>query len=136
MTESVRQDVITEDLERAAGAFRAAEALRDLGLIPDAFNRLYYAAFYLVRALLATEGVEAKSHRGVHSLLGLHFVKSGRLEAEHQQAFKRLDGWRDAADYERGFKEDPQLLRTELEAFAGLRGRVFELIRAEGFTAV
>lgn len=133
MTQVARKETVALDLANAEKALKAARALRDLGLVNDALSRLYFAAFFLVRALLSSEGVEAKSHRGVHSLIGLLFVKSGRLEKEHQQILSRLETWRNKADYERGFEEDPTLFDAEWQAALKLKSRIEELLRAGGF---
>ncbi len=118
MTPEGQPEVVRTECEQAAQAFRAAEALHQMGLTRDAFSRLYFASVHLMGTLLASAGIEARSHRGLHSLIGLHFVKTGRLEPRHQQTFARLETWRDAADYDRGFAADPALLDAELKACA------------------
>lgn len=135
MTSDARQEVIDAELASAGDALRAAEALRGLGLINDALSRLYFAAMHLTRALLATRGVEGKSHRGLISLLGLHYIKPGVLEPEYQHILGRLETWRDKADYERGFVATADLVDTELGACRKLEARVRELIRAAGLVA-
>jgi uncharacterized protein (UPF0332 family) len=82
VTPDARQEVIDAELAAAGDALRAAEALRGLSLVNDALSRLYFAAMHLTRALLATRGVEGKSHRGLLGLVGLHFIKPGALEPE------------------------------------------------------
>ncbi len=44
-----------------------------------AANRLYYACYYAVSALLVANGFNAQSHAGAKTLLGLHFVSKGLL---------------------------------------------------------
>jgi uncharacterized protein (UPF0332 family) len=69
---------------------RAAHQLLTVGLLNDAVSRAYYAALHVARALLLTEGVEPQTHAGVSSMLGMHFVVSGRLAPEHAKELARL----------------------------------------------
>lgn len=116
----------------ALQAFREARLLRRGRLLLGALNRLYFAAFHLSAALLASSGVEAKSHRGLHSLLGLHFVKPGRLDVGFQQTLARLETWRDKADYDLGFVADATLFDRELRATLQLQSEIFRQLRRAG----
>jgi uncharacterized protein (UPF0332 family) len=107
---------VAEEVAHAREAMQAAAALVDLGLARDAMNRIYYAVFHATLAVLLTEELEPTTHRGVLSLLGLHFVKTGRLPADMVATFKRLQGYREACDYTRGFVIPDELARSELEA--------------------
>jgi len=40
-------------------------------------NRLYYACFYAVSALLIQQGLSSSKHTGVRSLFNRHYVKTG-----------------------------------------------------------
>ncbi|MDR2058337.1 MAG: HEPN domain-containing protein [Dysgonamonadaceae bacterium] len=42
-------------------------------------NRLYYACYYAVTALLINSGIEAQTHAGVRRMLALHFTKTEKL---------------------------------------------------------
>ncbi len=81
-------------------ALRAAEALLGLQLYNDAVSRAYYAAFHYARALLLTEGLEPKTHRGVFALLERHFETPGRMSRESLSRFARLQTFRGLADYD------------------------------------
>lgn len=75
-----------EIAERVKAAFaRAREKLAvarhvlDAGFAADAVSPAYYAVFRVAEAALAVEGDEPRSHKGLKSLFGLRFVKTGRL---------------------------------------------------------
>lgn len=53
-------------------------ALAD-GHLRSAVNRLYYACFYMVSALLFAEGHASSKHSGIRSLFNRHWIKTGRL---------------------------------------------------------
>ncbi|MBI3184733.1 MAG: HEPN domain-containing protein [Myxococcales bacterium] len=134
MTERAREKVVADELVLAEEALRAAETLQRAALVRSALSRVYFAALHFSRALLASAGLEAKSHRGMKSLLWVNFVQPAKLEPEYQQLIARLETWREEADYSLGFVADPTLLATEMDAARRLRARVHELLRAAGFT--
>jgi HEPN domain len=62
-------------------------------------NRLYYAAFYAARALLATRDVDAARHSGLITVFQQHFVKTGLVPAETGKVLARAFEKRQASDY-------------------------------------
>ena len=73
--------------------------LIDNALWTTAANRLYYACYYVVSALLIQHGIEVHTHHGVISQMGLHFVKTGLISNENGDLYKRLFELRQTGDY-------------------------------------
>ena len=65
-----------------------------------AVNRLYYACFYAVSALLYNYGLDSKTHSGTKRLFELHFIKTGIISADASGFYTALFGMRQNADYE------------------------------------
>ncbi|MFB3852811.1 MAG: HEPN domain-containing protein [Vicinamibacterales bacterium] len=116
MTPENKRANIASELERADESLRSAFVLIEARLFRDAESRLYYAAYHAAVALLLTEGVEPRSHAGLASLLGQHFVKSGRLDPADARLFARLQKYRLEADYGRDFVLTADALREDSEA--------------------
>ncbi|MEW6378886.1 MAG: HEPN domain-containing protein [bacterium] len=53
-------------------------------------NRLYYACFYSVTALLAIEGISLSKHSGVKSLFNHHRVKTNKISKELGRLYNNL----------------------------------------------
>jgi uncharacterized protein len=87
-------------MERASHSLRAARRLHEDGELHDAVNRLYYACFYAVAALLLTEGMESRKHKGVRSLFDQQWIKVGRMPIEMGRFFHQIQSARLNADYE------------------------------------
>jgi hypothetical protein len=81
----------------------------------DAASRAYYAALHAARALLASVGVEAHSHRALRTLLSMHFVKDGQLDAERSKELAQLEALRESSDYDSSFALAVGNVRPELE---------------------
>lgn len=84
---------------------RAQETLQDAALIlkkghlHSAVNRLYYACFYMVSALLFVEGFSSAKHSGIRSLFDRHWIKTERLPRRMSQFYRELFMHRQESDY-------------------------------------
>lgn len=63
-------------------------------------NRLYYACYYAVGALLIDKKITTSTHAGVRQMFGLHFVKTGTIEKDLGKFYSDIFDLRQAADYE------------------------------------
>ena len=108
------------------------ESHRLAALLHDAESRPYYAAYHAAVALLLTQGLEARSHSGVANLLGLHFVKTGRLDAGDARLFARLQKYRVEADYSTEFVLTAAALEEDLAACHAFILRVRSAIASHG----
>jgi len=114
------------ELRHAASAHRAAQLLRDAGLYNDALNRLYYALYHTVTALLLTTGVEPRRHRALPGLLGTHFA--GSLSPTDLSIVARAATWRDLADYERTWEANLEVTSQAFAEIEPLMDRVRRLV--------
>lgn len=84
---------------------RAHETLEESDLLiaarhwRGALNRVYYAAFYAARALLATRDLDAGRHSGVIALFQQHFVKTEVVPAGIAKALPYAFESRQTSDY-------------------------------------
>ena len=84
---------------------RARETLADARILADAcrwnpcVNRLYYACFYAVSALLIREGLSSTKHTGLRSLFNRHFVKTNKVPKDKARIFNDLFERRQEGDY-------------------------------------
>jgi len=86
-------------MERAREALREASLLLQAGHLNAYVNRLYYACFYAVSALLVTRGISTSKHGHLRSLLHRDFVKTGLIPTELGRHFDRLFSNRQEGDY-------------------------------------
>lgn len=98
MTASSR-DLVVYRLQRAYETLEDARILAEAGRWNACVNRLYYACFYAVSALLTQGGLSSARHTGVRSLFNLHFVRTGKVSKEAAQVFNDLFERRQESDY-------------------------------------
>lgn len=85
---------------------RAKETLNEVNLHignelwNTAVNRLYYACFYAISALLLKYDIKATTHAGVRQMFGLHFIKEGIIPKESGKFFSEIFDMRQTGDYD------------------------------------
>ncbi len=84
-----------------------------------AVNRMYYACFYAVIALLVKDKLEISSHSGVRQIFGQKYVKTGVINKELAKLYTDLFEKRHKGDYNDFFDFDEETVtdlfpKTEL----------------------
>src|SRR5450759_2020527 len=64
-----------------------------------AINRLYYACFYAVIALLLKNNFYTRSHDGARILFSDKFIKTGIIDKKFGKLFSKLFDYRQKGDY-------------------------------------
>jgi len=73
-----------------------------------AINRMYYACYYAVGALLAKNGVQTSSHSGSRQKFGQLFVQTGKISKEQGKLYSELFEKRQKGDYNDFFEFDEE----------------------------
>jgi uncharacterized protein (UPF0332 family) len=127
MTDHEPADAAIElELGHARSAHRAAQLLRDSALYNDTLNRLYYALYHVVTALLLSAGVEPRRHRALPGLLGIHF--GNVLGPAELAVVARAATWRDLADYERTWQANADVTAQAFAEIEPLMSQLQQLL--------
>jgi uncharacterized protein (UPF0332 family) len=92
-------ELVSYRLQRARETLADARILADAGRWNPCVNRLYYACFYAVSALLIQEGLSSTKHTGLRSLFNRHFVKTNKVPKDRARIFNDLFERRQEGDY-------------------------------------
>ena len=95
-----KRALIEYRMERAKETFNEAKILFDAGKTNAYVNRLYYACFYAVSALLLMRDLSTSKHGYLRSLLHREFIKTGLIPKELGDHFDLLFDSRHRGDYE------------------------------------
>jgi uncharacterized protein (UPF0332 family) len=101
---------------------RALESIAEARVLADAMhwnacvNRLYYACFYAVSALLVLHEMKSTKHSGVRSFFNLYFVKTGIISVVSARIYNDLFERRQEGDYEDFFVFNEAEVRPWIEA--------------------
>lgn len=100
MSNSTNQDLVEYRIQRAKETIEEAELLNENNFWNASINRIYYASFYAVSALLLKNQIDAQTHSGVRQMFGLHFIKNGKIDKEHGKFYSEIFDKRQTGDYD------------------------------------
>lgn len=95
-----RKAIVQLRLERAWQTLEEAKGNMTMKYWHVVANRLYYAAYYAVSALLIANGDAAQTHAGVKTVFGMHFVKTNIVSREINDLYSKLFALRMTGDYD------------------------------------
>lgn len=130
MKEEIRTLVFYR-LERANEALEEANILLERGHANTFVNRLYYACYYAVSALLLTKGLFSAKHSGIRSLFHQNFVKTGVVDTEFGQLYDRLFDNRQKGDYADLIRFDVNAVRNWYDEAQKFVETIEDLVKKE-----
>ena len=95
-----KEDLIKYRIARAKDTLDDARILAEKEKWNSTINRLYYAAYYAVIALLLMDDLKPTTHSGAKSNFSEYFVKTGKIDKELGKIFSQLFTWRQKGDYD------------------------------------
>lgn len=127
-SESERQIVVNLELGKAKRTFDDMSFCLQEAKWEAAANRLYYALFHAVSALLISDGHNVKSHRGTMALFGEHYIRTGIFDRKDGALFSDLVIMRDNADYNCFFEATEEKLTPYIEPTRQLIAKIASYI--------
>jgi uncharacterized protein (UPF0332 family) len=103
-----KSDLIKYRLLRAKDTFEDAQILAEKNRWNSTINRLYYAAYYAVMAILLSEDLKPATHNGAKSNFTERFIKTSRIPKEYGKIYSQLFTWRQKGDYDDLFDFDKE----------------------------
>ncbi len=98
MTEWCKESVLYR-MARAHETLEDARILAHRGRWNACVNRLYYACFYAVSALLVCDGLSSAKHAGIRGLFNRQYVKTGTIPKDLARIYNDLFERRQEGDY-------------------------------------
>jgi len=98
--QSDRNTIVKYRMLRANETLREIDILIENQLWNTAVNRLYYACFYAVNALLLSKEIKAQTHAGVRQMFGLYFIKNELIDKELGRYYSNIFDKRITGDYD------------------------------------
>ncbi len=93
------RDLAKYRIEKAKETIMDARIYYEGGSSASTVNRIYYAMFYAVNALLITEGKFSVKHSGVRALFNMEFVKPGIVDVDTGKFYSEMFDARQEGDY-------------------------------------
>lgn len=131
MTEYRAEDYYNYRLKRAKETILEVEVLIQNEFWNTAINRMYYACFYAVGALLVSHGIETSSHSGTRQKFGQLFVKTGKIDKELGRHYSKIFEKRQKSDYTDFFEYDEEIVLNFFPISQKFIAQIELLIRKE-----
>lgn len=128
LNEEGRKILVQLQLEKAEKNFSQIEQLRQLGYWDNIANRLYYALFHAVSALLINDGHNISSHRGAVGTFGQLYVLSGVFSVEEGKHYARLQTLREKSDYNCRYEATEEDIAPKIEPTRQLIDKIRRII--------
>ncbi|KAA6301865.1 MAG: hypothetical protein EZS26_002028 [Candidatus Ordinivivax streblomastigis] len=116
----MKQQILNEESLAALVAYRiqrSKETLLEADVLIKgkfynaAINRLYYACYYAVIALLLKNKITAQTHQGVKQMFSMHFLTTGKLNKKYSSFYSRLFNDRISGDYDDFLQYDEEMIK-------------------------
>ena len=129
MTDFKSEDYIRYRINRAKEILIELDNIIALGYWNTAINRMYYACFYAVSALLSKYDLEVSSHSGIRQKFGENFVKTGKFDKYLAKHFTDLAVKRNQGDYNDFFDFSEESVKELFPLTIEFVSQVIELIQ-------
>ena len=99
LSEEERIVLVKYEYEKALKFYAQAEKNAEFMMWDVVANRLYYAVFHAISALLVKDQHKVSTHKGAVLLFGLYYVKTGIFSDEDGRLYSQLQTIREKSDY-------------------------------------
>ncbi len=94
-----KTDLVNYRIARAKDTYDDALILAEREKWNSTINRLYYATYYAVIALLLDSDLNPTTHNGAKSNFSEYFIKTGKIDSRYGKIYSQLFTWRQKGDY-------------------------------------
>ncbi len=99
LSEEERRIMVELEIERAEKIMLQFPTLVEQKYWDTLVNRMYYAVFHAVSALMIHNAIQVHTHRGALIAFNKEFVRTGIFSAEEGHLFSKLESMRERGDY-------------------------------------
>ena len=129
LNDEERQIIVNLEKEKALNTFAEMDVLRQAGLWNNIANRLYYATFHAVSALLIHDQHNVGTHQGAVIMLHQYYVTTGLLSKADGAFYSQLQTMREKSDYNCTYNATEEDTAPRIEQTKQFIDRVLGLIQ-------
>ena len=126
-----RATLVALELKKARESYEDISILLNANRLNGAANRMYYAVFHAVCALLINDGHQVNTHKGSHALFNLNYIKTGILPKEYGLLYNQLQTMREESDNNCAYDVDIDELQQRLEPAKNFIDDIEKLIKKQ-----
>ncbi len=115
LSDEERRIIVGLEYEKACKTIDKAIEYQTLGHWDTVANRLYYSLFHAVNALLINDGHSVNTHRGVISVFGNDYIRTGIFPSKAGRLYSDLQTLRNNSDYNCSFDTTEDEIKPLIE---------------------
>ena len=131
LTEEERRAIVLYRIERSYNALDEIEKILPLEVWATIANRLYYALYYAVSALLIKDGHKVSSHKGAISLFNLYYVKTGIVSLDDGRLLGSVFAFRQGSDYDDFIDATEEEVKEYLPQVKALIKKIVQVVNVQ-----
>lgn len=129
LNDEERRIIVGLELEKSFNTITQIPELQRLGYWDNIANRLYYAVFHAVNALLINDGHPVNTHKGVIALFGNYYIRTGIFASEDGRLYSDLQTMRNNSDYNCSYDTTQQEIEPLIDPAKNLITKVANYIK-------
>lgn len=128
LNDDERRIIVNLELDKAVKTIAQIPELQRLAYWDNIANRLYYAVFHAVNALLIHDGHPVNTHKGVIALFGNYYIRTGIFASEDGRLYSDLQTMRNNSDYNCSYDATQQEIEPMIEPAKTLIAKISKFI--------
>lgn len=114
LSDEERLLIVKLEIEKAYRIYGQALLMQSAEQWDGMANRLYYAVFHAVSALLIHDCHEVNTHKGSHVLFSQYYVKTGVFPRKYGELYRTMEKMREESDYNCTYDEEADILQSNI----------------------
>ena len=131
LTNEERKTLVALEMKKARETYEDIGILIAANRLNGAANRMYYAVFHAVCALLINDGHQVNTHKGSHALFSQRYIKTGILPREYGQLYNQLQTMREESDYNCAYDVEIDELQQRIDPARRLIDDIDKLVNKQ-----
>lgn len=136
LTDEERRIVVGLEIEKARKIVGQTDELSKLAYWDNIANRLYYAVFHAVSALLIRDGHKVSTHKGAVLSFGQHYVKTGIMSIDDARLYSQLQTIREKSDYNCAYEISKDEIVPKISQTKALISKIESIINKKNNTSI
>lgn len=129
LTNDERSTLVKLEIRKAQETYEEIAILTAANKWSGAANRLYYAVFHAINALLIHDGHSVNTHQGSHAIFNLYYIKTGLLPRDFGRLYNQLQTMREESDYNCAYDISSDELNEKIEPARQLIEKITDMVK-------
>ena len=131
LSDEERRVIVELEFEKARKTIDKVTEYQSLGHWDTIANRLYYSLFHAVNALLICDGHSVNTHRGVISVFGSDYIRTGIFSSKDGRLYSDLLTIRNNSDYNCSYEATEEEIKPLIEPTKQLIDNIGKYIQSK-----